>query len=238
MRERHGKAKEAAKAASGNVDSSIMETDHRIPTQDGSEITVRVYAGPQSHGGPVLVMLHGGGFCLGDLDDEAFQCRQWCKDFNGISINVDYRLAPEFVFPTAALDAYDAVRWTAANPEIHGGALSKGFVVAGVSAGANMACTLSHLARDDDLKPKLTGIFLSIPALLSPSAVPEKWKGQYSSREENKDALILGQGAIKLFRRMLPITYDTTTRRSFYLPPGMRGLTAPQAITKTTPTHH
>ena len=206
LRESLRKKKAAVTAAAGGVGLSIKETDHKVPTRDGSEITIRVYSGPDSSGGPVMVMLHGGGFVLGGLDNEASLCRQWCKEFDGVSINVDYRLAPEFVFPTAPLDAYDAVKWTASNPKIHGGDLSKGFIVAGISAGANLTCVLSHMARDDELNPKLTGLFLSIPSLLSPSAVPDKWKSEYNSREENKLGLILNADALALFRSMSSIT--------------------------------
>jgi acetyl esterase/lipase len=60
---------------------------------------------------PVLVMLHGGGWCLGGLDNEALLCQKWSEDFGGLAFNVDYRLAPEHVFPVAVHDAYDSVSW-------------------------------------------------------------------------------------------------------------------------------
>jgi acetyl esterase/lipase len=159
-----------------------------------------VYKGPRSEGGPVMVMFHGGGYILGGLENEESLCRQWCKEFNGVSVNVDYRLAPDFIFPTAQYDAYDSVQWVSAHPNVHGGDLSKGFILAGISAGANLACTASHLARDDGLTPKITGLSLSIPSLMAPQAVPERWKDEYKSREENKDGLILNQDAIAFFR--------------------------------------
>lgn len=198
------RAAEATATSAAQHGSSIAEADHRIPTRDGSEITVRVYRGPQSDGGPVMVMLHGGGFALGGLDNEAHLCRQWCQEFNGVSINVEYRLAPEFKFPVAVYDGYDAVKWAADNPSVHGGNLAKGFIVAGISAGANIACTISHLARDDNLTPRLTGVYLSIPAVLSPEAVPERLKGDYKSRQENQDALVLDNKAVALFGSAYP----------------------------------
>jgi acetyl esterase/lipase len=162
--------------------------------------------------GPVLVVLHGGGWVLGGLDNEALLCQTWCEQFNGVGINIDYRLAPEYKFPTPVHDCYDAVKWTAMNPDKHGGNLRKGFLIAGVSAGANMAVSCSHLAVDDKLTPEITGLYLSIPSVLAPEAVPEKWKPAYNSREENKDALILNAGAIALFRSSVatkPITNPT-----------------------------
>jgi hypothetical protein len=63
-----------------------------------------------------------------------------------------------------------------------------------------MAAAIAHLARDEKLTPALTGCWLSIPSLLSPTVVPEKYKKDYLSREQNKDAPILNEGAIALFR--------------------------------------
>jgi acetyl esterase/lipase len=202
LRETLQKQKLALTASAGPSTSSVLETDHKVKTRDGSEITARVYHGQNSRDGPILVVFHGGGWVLGGLDNEALLCRRFCEELNGVSINIDYRLAPEFKFPTAVHDCYDALKWVARNPDKHGGDLRKGFVVAGVSAGANMAISSSHLARDEALTPELTGVWLSIPSALAPEAVPEKWKSEYTSREENKDAPILSQASISLFRSM------------------------------------
>ena len=91
--------------------NNVKEQDHHIDTRDSSEIVVRVYQGRNSKGGPALVMLHGGGFCLGGLDNEALLCRQFCEKYNGVSVNVDYRLAPEHKFPIPVYDCYDALEW-------------------------------------------------------------------------------------------------------------------------------
>jgi acetyl esterase/lipase len=94
-------------------ESSVVEEDQQIPTRDHSRITIRIYRAksPQTGGSPVLVMYHGGGFCLGSLDNETLNCRRWVEKFGGVAVNVDYRLAPEHAFPTAVYDAYDALKW-------------------------------------------------------------------------------------------------------------------------------
>jgi acetyl esterase len=58
---------------------------------------------------------------------------------------VDYRLAPEHVFPAAADDAYDALRWAASDGGLAGG---RPIVVAGDSAGGNLAAVAALRARD------------------------------------------------------------------------------------------
>lgn len=65
---------------------------------------------------------------------------------------------------------------------------SRGFIVHGESAGANFAVVLAHLARDEKLSPPLTGVSASIPAVLSPNVVPDRFKPDYLSYEQNRDA--------------------------------------------------
>jgi acetyl esterase len=60
-------------------------------------------------------------------------------------VSVDYRLAPEHVFPAAADDAYDALVWAASAAGLAGG---RPVVVAGDSAGGNLAAVSALRARD------------------------------------------------------------------------------------------
>ena len=75
----------------------------------------------------------------------------------------------------------------------------KGFIVGGVSAGANLAIVASHLYRDNGISPPLTGQYLSVPTICDPEGLPSKYKDVYLSREQNKDSLILNQTSIDLF---------------------------------------
>jgi acetyl esterase/lipase len=83
-----------------------------------------------------------------------------------------------------------------------GGDPAKGFVIGGISAGGNLAAVISHLYRDEKMSPPLTGIYLSVPMLVSPEAVPGRLKHQYLSREQNKNAPILNKEAMAFFRGM------------------------------------
>ena len=66
--------------------------------------------------------------------------------------------------------------------------------------GGNLTATVSLLYRDDKHNPPLTGLYLSIPSLLTPEACPEQYKKDFRSREENCVAPILGTGTMKMFR--------------------------------------
>lgn len=90
---------------------------------------------------------------------------------------------------------------TAANFEELGGNDKKGFLVGGISAGGNFAAIVSHLYQDENLSPKLTGSYLSIPACTPEALVPEKYKAVFLSREQTMSIPILNKDAMQLFER-------------------------------------
>lgn len=118
LRARLTAAKKALTASASTEASSVLEEDQQIPMRDGNSITIRTYRSKtsQTDGAPVFVMYHGGGFCLGGLDNETLLCRKWVEEFGGVTVNVDYRLAPEYIFPTAVHDSFDALKWVISPP--------------------------------------------------------------------------------------------------------------------------
>lgn len=113
LRKRLSDAKKALTASASTGEVAVLEEDRQIPMRDGASITVRIYRSKtaQQGGVPVFVMYHGGGFCLGGLENETLLCRKWVEEFGGLTVNVDYRLAPEHAFPMAVYDSYDALKW-------------------------------------------------------------------------------------------------------------------------------
>jgi acetyl esterase/lipase len=75
----------------------------------------------------------------------------------------------------------------------------KGFIIGGVSAGANLAAVVAHLYRDEKHSPPLTGQYLCIPTTCDPEALPPKYKDVYLSREQNKEGLVLNKNSIDMF---------------------------------------
>ena len=67
---------------------------------------------------PLLVYFHGGGFMLGTLALYDTACRRLALAGECAVLSVDYRLAPESIFPAAVLDAYAATRWASDNAEL------------------------------------------------------------------------------------------------------------------------
>ncbi|KAI4922615.1 hypothetical protein J4E90_001048 [Alternaria incomplexa] len=106
---------------------------------------------------------------------------------------------PEHVFPTAAHDAIDAVKWCGENAASLGANPSKGFTVGGTSAGGNLAAVAAHQVVDDNLSPKVTGVVLLSAPLCHREAMPEEYKPHISSWEDHKDGLVLSRQAIEWF---------------------------------------
>jgi len=127
--------------------------DLAVPTRDGAAIRARLYqpaeptwAAPT----PALVYYHGGGFTVGSIDTHDALCRMFARDVQCAVLSVDYRLAPEYKFPTAVHDAFDALNWLHANAALHGVDAAR-IAVGGDSAGGTLATVCAVLARDAGL---------------------------------------------------------------------------------------
>lgn len=100
-----------------------------------------------------LVYYHGGGFVVGGLHSHDDVCAELCARVGVRVISVDYGLAPETVFPACYNDAkaaFDAVAQTFAGPVL----------MAGDSAGGNLAAAVTHHARG-----RVAGQILIYPGL-------------------------------------------------------------------------
>jgi acetyl esterase len=135
-------------------------------TGPNGPIPVRVYRGAGTADAgplPVHVYYHGGGWVLGDLDSHDWVCRRIANAAQCAVVSVDYRMAPEHVFPAAYDDSLAALRWTVDNaPQLR---IDPSRVsVGGDSAGGNLAAAVAIAARDSG-SPALKAQILVYPAV-------------------------------------------------------------------------
>ncbi len=131
--------------------------DLSFPARDGQSVPVRLYA-PAMEKLPVLLYFHGGGFTIGSVATHDALCRQLSHLAQCAVISVDYRLAPEHKFPTAAKDAWDALSWLAAQAQALG-LDGQRLAVGGDSAGGTLAAVCAIQARDAGLPLALQLLF-------------------------------------------------------------------------------
>ncbi|KAB8216983.1 Alpha/Beta hydrolase protein [Aspergillus novoparasiticus] len=184
--------KAEAREALGGPPPNLTERDIEIPIRDGRSILAYVYAPSQdtvTDALPILVFFHGGGFCIGSRHDDLESNRIIATEAGVIIVSLEYSLAPEYPFPQAIHDGIDALHWVANNPsQVHPSAsLQAGLIVAGTSAGGSIANAVVYLNRDLGSPVKVTGQLLSVAPLLPISMVPERYKDDYVSHEQNRD---------------------------------------------------
>lgn len=121
-----------------------------VTALDQTQIEVRIYVPYQLEHvqqRPALVFAHGGGWCLGSLDAWDRSCRLLAESTKHVVFSVDYRLAPEFKFPTPLTDFFTAFRYIQENASTFG-IDHNCIAVGGDSAGANIAAAACLLAQE------------------------------------------------------------------------------------------
>lgn len=118
-----------------------------IPVSKDEEIKCRIYT-PEGQGPfPLFIYYHGGGWVLGDIESTDASCRMIANRTESIVVSVNYRLAPEYKFPTAVEDAYSALEWVYEKGSSFNGDVSR-LAVGGDSVGGNLATVVTMMARD------------------------------------------------------------------------------------------
>ena len=127
----------------------VVISDHEAPGRDGDPaVPVRIYQ-PEERPEtlPALLWLHGGGYVMGNVDNDDLRAKGLALANNCVVASVEYRLAPEHPFPAPVEDAYAALKWLSENAEQFGIDPQR-IAIGGASAGGGLAAGLGLLARD------------------------------------------------------------------------------------------
>lgn len=115
---------------------------------NGVEVKFFVPFGPLPTVGPTIIYVHGGGFVSCDTQTHEGIIRRLANASFCRVIAVEYRLAPKHPFPAAPDDVETVLSWALAGHGESRGIDGSKIVVAGDSAGGNVAAWLAQKYRD------------------------------------------------------------------------------------------
>ena len=107
---------------------------------------------PRAH----VLFFHGGGFVVGGLESHDSICAEFCDGTNCLLTSVDYRMAPEYLHPASFQDCLTSFNQLTLMTDLP-------IVLAGDSAGGNLAAAVAHAVREHPKAP--IGQLLIYPGL-------------------------------------------------------------------------
>ncbi len=170
----------------------ILSRTFIIPVTDGAitgylfeKVKDKAIAGQNS----LIIFFHDGGWVLGNMRKCAAVCSNICNTTGATILAVDYRLAPQFKFPTPLEDCYSAFLWAAQGARYWKVDPDKIYLM-GNCAGGNLAASVCRLARDRK-GPKIAGQILFSPIT--------DGRMRTESHEKYKDCPTLTSKSMKFF---------------------------------------
>ncbi|OSC96474.1 alpha/beta-hydrolase [Trametes coccinea BRFM310] len=161
---------------------------HKIPVE-GGEVAVRCYrpCAPEAATFPLFFWVHRGGWVFGNLEQDDYRLKVLAVELQVAIVAADYRLAPEYPFPTGLNDTWAILKWSVQNARRIKADASKALIIGGQSAGATYAAALvQRTVRDHTfVQHRITGQLLQIPPLLHPDATPDELKDKMTSYVQN-----------------------------------------------------
>jgi len=137
------------------------QRDIQVPV-DAGRIRVRLYRPHGSGPLPLYVFLHGGGWCVGTVEERDSRCRAVADGARCTVASVDYRMAPENAYPVPAEDCYAALTWLVDHADELDIDATR-VAIGGESAGGNLAAVVCLMARDRS-GPSIVHQWLDVPA--------------------------------------------------------------------------
>jgi acetyl esterase/lipase len=169
--------------------TGLRLSEHRIPGAPGDPAVRVLVIEPTgaNQPRPGIIDIHGGGLVMGSADGNVRLCAWLARELNAVVASVDYRLAPETIFPGPLEDCYAALKWLFENATRFNIDLDR-IAVQGLSAGGTLAAGVVLLARDRKETP-ISHLHLVYPMLDDRTCVqadPSPFVGEYAwTRQSN-----------------------------------------------------
>jgi len=135
----------------------------KIPCSN-REVPVRIYHDKESNQNPIIIFIHGGGWCIGDLNSHDQQCRRIALETGYPVISVEYQLSPEVKYPVALNEITEVIEYIIKTPD-YIKADENQIILMGDSAGGNLAITSALKMIELGYKDKLKSIVPIYPVI-------------------------------------------------------------------------
>lgn len=128
-----------------------------------------------------ILFFHGGGFMVGSTNDHLDLCGKLSRSAGCRVLSVDYRLAPEHIFPAALDDCIASYLWlieTGKSPSL--------IIPAGISAGGNLILSMFMKLRATGIPLPRAAVCISPAVDITPreEAFPKNVDKDWISRED------------------------------------------------------
>ncbi|MEU6538400.1 alpha/beta hydrolase [Streptomyces sp. NPDC047000] len=167
QRERDAASRPRPTAALLRADGRFAVEELSVPGLDGGPDVTLVHARPADATGPlpVLYYMHGGGMIMGNAWSVLPKIlRDWSAPLGLAVVSVEYRLAPDAVYPKPLEDCRAGLLWTTGHAD-ELGIDGERVIIGGKSAGGGLAAALTLLGRDRGDGPPPIGQLLLCPML-------------------------------------------------------------------------
>ncbi len=206
--------KNDSKRDAGLTEPSIIASARNIAYENDENTAhlLDVYWRKDTSGNdPIIISIHGGGWFYGDKELYRFYCMR-LAEFGFVVVNCNYRLAPEFQYPSAIEDVCKVVRWTMNYRKKY--TINQSWFMVGDSAGAQLTSQYCIIAANAAYRKQLTfdtydalpdGVALNC-GLYDMKSIKNIHKNLYISGVKGKQ-LQLFQDVLSYMNGMFPPTY-------------------------------
>lgn len=183
--------------------SGVTSQDYTMTLAKDSpeQIMLREYQLENTQATAQVLYFHGGGFVVGGLNSHDDVCAEICAQTGFLVTSVDYRLAPEHIYPAAFDDAFDSFQEVVKRNALP-------VILMGDSAGANLAASVAHRSRQ--LSVQAIGQLLIYPVIGS-----DYTQGTYL---EHADAPMLTTSDMLFYRDMISGGQEVTLDDPMFAP--------------------
>ena len=150
-----------------NVDV-VVDKDVAYAPEHGKRGLLDIYrpAAGTDGSAPVLLQVHGGGWTIGNKDQQGIPLMQHLAAKGWICVAINYRLAPRDPFPAQIVDVKRAIAWVRDHIAEYGGDPDY-IAITGGSAGGHLTALAAVTANDPDLQPGFedadTSVAVAVP---------------------------------------------------------------------------